>query len=179
MINYPFRKRRTLSSGIPSRYNRKTFEVSKKTLEFPEGSFSSHEAHLANAKLLIRNNFVNHVSLSPSQKPILFMPNSSFPSTVETKATENYYDNETIIISGLRSVPKREPKSISPHKVKKPLRFIIKTPNYSPHRVKPNRQTSVASSTIRFSMGSEDLESPSPQIQPRYKAFSQVVNFSG
>ena len=171
------RRKKNLSSGYGGLLSpsRKLYNISTKTLEF-----SSSPNKKTEAKLSMRNRFTHHVSSNLCQKTNVFLQSSSGDTSDTThviKDTEKFYDNETIVISSLSVVPKAVSKPSTSSSTKKRQFFLRNTIALSPKTYRNTRGNSVASSTMRYSVFSEDVDTLSPLYQPKYKAFSQVVSF--
>lgn len=165
--------RRNRSNLIASRLDnasRKTYDISKHSIRLNTSADVKRNQNCYNA-IRTRKNLVNN-NLKPSKIRILHKTLCKNPlKEIEKQCeirnnTEKFYDNEGISISSLLTVP-RISSSSHPLQRSNPSSFM-RSPDDLIQLRRRSRKSSVGCTAVKFSIFSEEYETPTPVFQPRY-----------
>ena len=163
---------------------RKTYKVTKKSLEFANKNQDIDNTSISFNTMKKNNQFINHIfkkkiannlfiqksseNLQHSAQPVkelLLLKSSS-----QVDETDKFYDNEAIKVSSLKTVPKIIKNSSRDKRKNNKFSDWNNSTYITPRAKRRFTRPSVASSTVRYSWLYDDIDSPSPIIQPKYAA---------
>lgn len=149
---------------------RKSFQPAKQNLNLSRKNYFSCEYKNSESTSMISSSFMRKFSKYKLLQKHVKKTWTGLENS-QTKETEKFYDNESILVSSLLSIPKPVTASVRAKQTRK-INYsnskFCQTKNHAKN-LENSQNSSNRWIVSRFSIKSEDFDSPSPLIQSRYK----------